>query len=318
MKKIFIVFLVIAFVFIGILYGLKRRYSYNYVKIDEKTDLGINRELHDFNANIKHILILGVDSRKNTYTSTRSDLIQIASLDVENATLKTTSIMRDTYLYIPDKKFYDKINHAYAFGCDVGLIKALNTNLDLNLDEFVAVNFEAITKMVDVIDGINVHIAADEIQHISGINSQGEHLLNGTQALQYSRIRYASGGDVKRTSRQRIVFRAIADRLKGNSYKQYLKIIQVMLPYIDTSLTMKDFTGLLGTYLGIVDLDIRGNSFPKYQYGRKINKIWYMIPNDLEKNVQWLHKNIFEISNYQVTDTVRNHNKAIRNKAKRV
>jgi len=254
MKKIGVVFLVIALVFIGILFGLKSMFFYKYVKIDENTDLGINRELIDYNVDIKNTLIMGVDSRENKYTSTRSDLIQIASLNMEKGTLKMTSIMRDTFLYIPDKKFYDKINHAYAYGCDVGLIRALNNNLDLNLDEFVAVNFEAITKMVDLINGIKVNIEADEIGKVPGIKSQGKHLLNGKQALSYSRIRYTKGGDVRRTSRQRIVFNAILDKLKGRPYKDYLKLIQVMLPYINTSLTLKDLSKLVSTYLTINNL----------------------------------------------------------------
>jgi LCP family protein required for cell wall assembly len=318
MKKIGVVFLVIALVFIGVLFGLKSMFFYKYVKIDENTDLGINTELLDYNVDIKNTLIMGVDSRENKYTSTRSDLIQIASLNMEKGTLKMTSIMRDTYLYIPDKEFYDKINHAYAYGCDVGLIRALNNNLDLNLHEFVSVNFEAIMKMVDLIEGINVNIEADEISKVPGINSQGKHLLNGKQALSYSRIRYTKGGDVRRTSRQRVVVQAISDKLKGRPYKEYLGVIQVMLPYINTSLTLKDLSRLLSTYLTINNLVIQGNTFPKYQFGRKIKKIWYMVPNDLEKNVIKLHNDIYETKNYHVTDTVRKHSTTIRNKAKRV
>ena len=317
MKKIFIVFLVIALAFFGTLYGLKKKYYYNYVKIDENTDLGINREFRDGNVNINNFLIMGVDSREDKYTSTRSDVIQIMSLNQEKETLKMTSVMRDTYLYIPDKKFYDKINHGYAYGRDLGLIRALNENLDLNLNEFISVNFGSVVKIVDLLGGINVKIEADEVSKIPGINSQGEHLLNGKQALAYSRLRYTKGGDVRRTSRQRVVMRAIADKLKGRSYKEYLRVVQVMLPYINTSLTMKDLTGLVGMYLSLNNLAMLDNAFPKYQYGRKIKKIWYMVPDDLERNVVGLHNYIYETSKYQVTDTVRMHSTTIQEKAKR-
>ncbi|EOU1491555.1 LCP family protein [Clostridium perfringens] len=69
----------------------------------------------------------------------------------------------------------------------------------------MAVNFTSFPEIIDKLGGVKINIIPEEIHHIPGINSQGEQVLNGEQALAYSRIRYTTGGDYKRTERQRVV-----------------------------------------------------------------------------------------------------------------
>ena len=93
----------------------------------------------------------------------------------------------------------DKINHAYAFGGPQLAIKTLNENFNLNIEDFVAVNFDSLPEIIDMIGGVTVDITSEEVSHIPGISSAGTYNLNGAQALSYSRIRYATGGDYVRT-----------------------------------------------------------------------------------------------------------------------
>ncbi|MDZ7548740.1 LCP family protein, partial [Clostridium perfringens] len=134
----------------------------------------------------------------------RSDSIMILTLDSVHNKLKLTSIMRDSYVNIPGRGL-DKINHAYAFGGPELAVRTLNENFDLNIKEFMAVDFTSLPTIIDKLGGVTINIIPEEISHIPGITSAGNQVLNGKQALAYSRIRYASGGDYKRTERQRTV-----------------------------------------------------------------------------------------------------------------
>ena len=91
----------------------------------------------------------------------------IATIDIHNKKLKLTSIMRDSYVNI-DGHGLDKINHAYAFGKAPLAIKTLNENFDLNIEDFVAVNFSYLPKIIDKIGGIELDIDSEELEYING------------------------------------------------------------------------------------------------------------------------------------------------------
>lgn len=110
--------------------------------------------------------------------------------------MKLTSIMRDSYVDIPGHGD-DKITHAYAFGGPELAMKTLNENFNVNVEDFMAVNFTSLPEIIDKLGGVKINIIPEEIHHIPGITSPGEQVLNGEQALAYSRIRYATGGDYK-------------------------------------------------------------------------------------------------------------------------
>ena len=125
-----------------------------------------------------------------------------------------------------EKKILDKVTHAYSYGGAQNAVKALNTNLDLNITEYVTVNFDAVIAAVDAMGGVTIDIDNSELKYIndyidatsksSGIKSRsitrtGKQTLDGVQAVAYSRIRYTEGGDYKRTERMRDVIIAIIE-----------------------------------------------------------------------------------------------------------
>ena len=71
----------------------------------------------------------------------------------------------------------------------------------------------SLPKIIDMIGGVTVDITSEEVSHIPGISSAGTYNLNGAQALSYSRIRYATGGDYVRTERQRTVLTKIFEKI---------------------------------------------------------------------------------------------------------
>ena len=185
----------------------------NQVEIDE-SQLGIsdNDNLNGY----RNIAIFGVDSRKDDYgEGNRSDCIIIASINNKTHEIKLISVYRDTYMKIEGHGL-DKITHAYSYGEAPLALKALNENLDLNIKEFVTVNFDSVADAVDALGGIKMNITSEEVKYINEyidgtsqatgktskhITSAGTYALDGVQAVAYSRIRYTSGGDYKISER---------------------------------------------------------------------------------------------------------------------
>lgn len=155
----------------------------------------------------------------------------ILTLDEEYKVMKLTSIKRDSYVDITGHGD-DKITHAYAFGGPELVMKTLNENFKVNVEDFMAVNFTSFPEIIDKLGGVNINIISEEIHHIPGITSPGEQVLNWAEALTYSIIRCATGGYYKRTERQRVVLEAIFEKLKSTPTKEYTSLIDDFLPYI--------------------------------------------------------------------------------------
>ena len=157
----------------------------------DTSDLSINyEEIQEFenHEEIINIALFGIDSEDGV--AGRSDAIMVATIDPIHNKLKLTSIMRDSYVNIPDKGM-DKINHAYAFGGPQLAIKTINENFGLDIADYMSVNFTSLPVIIDILGGVEINITDEEVPHIPGVTSAGTYTLNGDQALSYSRIRYA-------------------------------------------------------------------------------------------------------------------------------
>ena len=121
-------------------------------------DLNVSAEVAEKLSKFRNIAIFGIDSRADTYSKgNRSDCIIIASMNNETKEVKLVSVYRDTYVQIEGHGL-DKITHAYSYGEAPLAIKTLNTNFDLNITEFVTVNFDAVKDIIDDIGGISMNI----------------------------------------------------------------------------------------------------------------------------------------------------------------
>lgn len=123
------------------------------------------KELPDIKYNtvngITNILLIGVDNR-NADDGERADAIMIATIDTIHKKLKLTSIMRDSYVNIPGKG-NTKINHAHAYGGTKLLIKTIENNFGIPIDKYMKINFKGFKDIIDVVGGIEVEIANEEM-----------------------------------------------------------------------------------------------------------------------------------------------------------
>lgn len=265
-------------------------------------DLNVSAQAEQQLAEYRNIAIFGVDSRDDSYDKgNRSDCIIIASINNKTKEVKLISVYRDTYVQIEGHGL-DKITHAYSYGEAPLAIKTLNTNLDLNIKEFATVNFDVVKETVDYIGGISMPITSEEVGHISGITKPGTYTLTGEQALAYSRIRYASGGDYKRTERMRDVLTAVANKVKTLNISQLNGFVDTILPKVYTNITSADIFSMMPSIASYKITDSIG--WPYETKGITLDR-WYGIPVTLENNVKRLHQEAFDEADYTPSETVK-------------
>lgn len=271
------------------------------VDIDEN-NLNVSAQAEEQLADYRNIAIFGIDSREDTYSKgNRSDCIIIASINNKTKEVKLVSVYRDTYVQIEGHGL-DKITHAYSYGEAPLAIKTLNTNLDLNIKEFVTVNFDAVKEIINDIGGIQMNITSEEAPHISGITKAGTYNLTGEQALAYARIRYATGGDYKRTERMRDVLTAVANKVKTFNISQLNSLVDQVLPKVYTNITASDIFALLPSATSFKITESIG--WPYETKGKTMDR-WYGIPITLESNVTKLQQEVFGNTNYTPSKTVK-------------
>jgi len=285
----------------------------NFGKLDF-TDINedsfmVNGDVSKSLSNYRNIVIFGVDDRTDSFSG-RSDSIILVSINKKTSEVKLCSVYRDTYLKLTDRSL-DKITHAYAYGGPELAISTLNQNLDLNITEFATVNFDSTQKIIDSVGGITLQIDSDEVKHITGINSAGKHHLNGSQALQYSRIRYEEGGDYKRTERMRTVLTAVFDKVKTLGLSKLNNLVNELLPLVKTNISTFDVISLLPN---ITSFKVNTNiGWPYEVKGITLDR-WYGVPVTLEENVSKLHEELFGQTGYVPSDTVKEISESIVNK----
>ncbi|MDR1541556.1 MAG: LCP family protein [Clostridiales bacterium] len=286
-------------------------------EMDIPEDFSIPEEMAQRLESYRNILILGLDSRSDSYSSpSRADSIIIASLNEKTGEVKLASVYRDTFLEIPGHSL-DKVNHSYAFGEGLLAMNALNLNLDLNITEFAAINFEAASYAVNLVHGIDIDVTSEEIKYINGyideiarvtglnssnIYTPGLQTLDGVQALAYSRIRYTSGGDYKRTERMRTVISKFFGKVQTLSLPDMNKLLDTILPYVYTNINPSEMISRIPEAINYKIVSSFG--WPFETQGATIGGIFYGLPNSLEQNVISLHKELFGEENYAPSSNV--------------
>lgn len=156
-------------------------------------------------------LLAGSDSRADGAVqdgfneSERADSIMLVNV-APNGQKVALSIPRDTYAEIPGVG-WDKINASYAYGGPELLVETVEKLTGLTVDHFVQIGMGAVPDMVDAVGGVELCYDNDADDQYSGLKwTAGCHTVDGTTALQFSRMRYQDPeGDIGRTKRQRQV-----------------------------------------------------------------------------------------------------------------
>ena len=280
-----------------------------------KGDIVINNDV-DLKG-YTNIALFGVDSREGSLDKdAHSDAILVASINNETKDVKLVSVYRDTYLDNTNGEFR-KATECYYFGGPSRAISMLNKNLDLDITDFVTVDFTAVADVVDALGRIDIDVQEDEIVHLNNYQVEGSQVtgkeivpveyaglqtLNGLQALSYCRIRYTEGSDFKRTERQRTVLQKILEKAKSADLLTLNSLIDKVAGNMMTSLNNTELLSLVKDVASYNLTDQTG--FPFNLTTANLQAGDCVVPVNLEDNVRQLHQWMFGDDSYQPSDSV--------------
>lgn len=209
------------------------------------------------------ILFIGVDSGEEIENNkSRSDALLLATFNKDSNTVKLLSIPRDSYVYIPEVGYSTKINHAHAFGGARATVETVEEFLNVPVDYYVRVNFNAFVDLVEAIDGIWYNVPYEISEPNSGNKRDSIHLypgyqhLDGEETLALARTR-KHDSDLQRGRRQQEILMTIADEVLSTS--SLLKLDDVMTAVgknMSTNLKMPEIRGFFSYALdGDIEID---------------------------------------------------------------
>lgn len=273
-------------------------------------------------TSIKNIAFFGVDSRDGSFTGL-SDSIMVLSIDNKHNKIKMTSILRDTRIDNIDGIGAQKINAAYGYGGAELAIKTINQNFNLNIEDYVTINFYNMALVVDAFGGTEITMDDDEayntnknlnalmyeqihddlertvwesdfLPEIDGYVSGGTFTLNGNQAVAYARNR--SDSDANRANRQKNVLVGLMKRLQKMNTLDYFPLLQKIFPMCETSMSISDIMDCAPIILKDIafeTLNIPGDE--EYAYGGDLGDgLGWVFSYDLENAAHHIDRFIYE------------------------
>lgn len=288
-------------------------------------DIIVNDMAEDVGEGYTNFALFGIDSREgNMGKGTRTDCIIVASLNNATKEVKMVSVYRDTVLDLSEGTL-QKCNAAYSFGGPEQAINMLNMNLDLDIQDYVTVDFAAIADAIDLLGGLDIEIQPEEISQLNQyvgetamvagkaantISGPGLQHLDGVQATTYARIRKTAGGDFRRTERQRIVIEKIVEKAQQSNLATINKIIDTVFPKVATSLSMTEILSYAKNFAKYKLGETSG--FPFEKTTATISGLGsVVIPVNLETNVQQLHAFLYGTENYDTSSKVKSISSAV-------
>lgn len=204
---------------------------------------------HMHSKYVKNVLLLGVDS-----DSKLSDTMMLASVNRRTQKISLVSFYRDSYTYIKTdsgKESFAKLNAAYSYGGADLVVKTIENNYKIDIDDYVMVDYNSFPQVIDALGGVTVNVTEKEANYLNktwwrwtrtgkqiSFNS-GDMKMDGEHALMYARIRKLDS-DVQRTERQRKVITAIMESFKNASASELNSAINTLFPNVKTSLSKKN------------------------------------------------------------------------------
>lgn len=314
--------------------------SLNFTQAADEQEVQINESVagSEVLSGYTNIALFGVDKRaEDEGAYGNSDTAIIASINNDTKEVRLVSLYRDTYMRVDEDEYgngiYNKCNSAYLRGGPMQAVNMMNTNMDLDIENYVAVDFSAMATVVDCLGGLDIPMSYEEIEHMNnhcvetsqqtGMDytpiekpdpapedqSQilGTYHLNGVQVTAYCRIRQTASGDQGRTERQRLVLDLLAEKAKSASLTTLNDIVDQVFPLIQTNFSKSQLIRL-GTSILTYSMG-ENTGFPvDYVMGGDltvpVTGLDCIIPTTLETNVKYLHEFLFSDEDYQPSETV--------------
>ncbi len=336
---IFAVEIILLLVLLLVWYVIGKINMIEYTPINKEA-IAVNPDIDQQHAQevkegYTNILLLGTDVRDNGSDAlfkvgeNHTDSIIVASINNKTKEVRLVSVYRDTILQMSDvnnngEPKFDKATEAIFWYGIESAISMINVNLDLDIEDYIMVNWEALIQIIDAVGGIDLEINDVELKwinaylHDTGLNTgrtfeyvehSGFVHLDGIQATSYCRIRYGGGSDYRRTERQRTVIALVLEKAKSMDITQLNSAINSIFGNVATSLELKEIIDLAKSVTSYTLTETAGLPFSltdQIQYPAGLPNISDPVfPTTLEDSVVQLHKFLFGKDGYTVSGTVK-------------
>ena len=289
-------------------------------------------DYYELISDYRNILLVGVDARdqKRIDKGANADVIMIVSINESTGKIRLISVLRDTLLRLENPgsyhqgRLYDKANSQLCYTDIADMISMINRNLDLNIKDYIVLNWLAAAQVVDTLGGIEVSIENPEVVrymngYLTEVNQQtgiwseqldgsGTYNLTGTQAVAFCRVRYAGLGDVGRTGNQRMIIERCLKKVKElilTKPTTVVRAVSIGMDSIATNLSMLEL-GNLAFKAGDFEIE-ESISFPfQYEAGEYLGQIYDLtngvkdavVARELADNVVQLHAYLYPEAAY--------------------
>ena len=311
-------------------FGLAGRLWSRVDSADFRTsEISVNADLPDSvkkaAKDYRTIMVFGVDSRDNTtlQSGALSDSNIIVAINRKTGAAKLLSVYRDTYVETTGGE-HMKLTEVYnKYGAKEQL-STINRNFDMNVSEYVTVNWKTVADTINELGGIDLDLSEDECRGINkfidevmestGLSSEhvdvedGIQHVDGVQAVTYCRLRKGLGDDYKRTERQRTVIAKTLSAAKSAGMGKAMAICEKVFPGLSSSMSLMD---VLTLAIGMGNFEIKDSAgFPFHQESEDGGR-YYIFPVTLASNAAELHEYLYGNTDYTPSETVQGISRAI-------
>lgn len=249
---------------------------------------------------VYNILLIGTDQRPGDSRG-RSDAMIILSINKRTQTVHLTSLMRAMYVAIPGKD-WSMLNNAYSWGGADLLLRTIENNLRIKIDDYMAINFSGFTQAIDKVGKISIKLTEAEANHLNkdatlqATFKAGDNQMDGASALAYARIRKLDS-DFHRTGRQRTVMESLIARTRTLNAIQMTDLAKSLLPLVNTNLSQSEMLSLLVDMMQARNYPVKQLMLPEEAYRERIYvRKMEMYRFDFARTVEKLHTFIYGAS----------------------
>ena len=295
-------------------YGGSKMSKIHRTDLDEG-NLEVSKEMEEeLGDEYLNVAVFGVNAKSKDSDQTDSDAVYIASLNTYTDEVKLVSVYGNTMMEHEGTTI--RLRDAYGEGGPEEAIAVLNANLDLNIKNYVSVDFRAMVDVINILGGVDINVTEEEIPHINGyaqdiagvigekakeVTKPGRQMLDGMQAVGYCRIRVTDGGDVKRGQRQQAVIAQMLERMQEADFAQMDKIMDQVFPEVETNFETselleygQDASGYTVENLPAFPREIEAQKREELKEGQQFADFEEVVQAvDFKGEVETLHKELF-------------------------
>lgn len=247
-----------------------------------------------------NVYISGIDTYGDVTDKTRSDVNIVMNVNPKTHKILMINIPRDYYVELDGVNKKDKLTHAGIYGVEMSM-KTLEKLLDIEINYYVKVNYNALIKLVDALDGVEVYSKYNFSSYEYHFRfKEGYNHVNGKQALDFVRTRKAFlEGDRQRGENQQAMISAIIKKASSSAILvKYDDILKSVEGNFATNITTDKIMSLVKMQLDsmpnweIESLSLNGQDSYDYTYTYPSQELYVMIPDqDTILNAQGILKN---------------------------